>query len=46
MLEEAKKYVDAMEMPLFEVVAGYLSPSHDKYVKNKLKDEAISFEHR
>ena len=30
----------------YEVVAGYLSPAHDKYVTRKLGNEAIPIYHR
>lgn len=44
-LEIAKKEIEAKDSTI-KVVAGYLSPSSDLYVNKKLKDEAISAEHR
>jgi nicotinamide mononucleotide adenylyltransferase len=44
MLEHTKQYLESMGN--FAVVAGYLSPSHDKYTKGKLKHDNIEAKHR
>lgn len=43
MMEQAKIRAEALG---YEVIGGYLSPSHDTYVKEKLKDEFISLPER
>eukprot|EP00026_Physarum_polycephalum_P015006 Phypoly_transcript_15583.p1 GENE.Phypoly_transcript_15583~~Phypoly_transcript_15583.p1 ORF type:complete len:247 (+),score=59.62 Phypoly_transcript_15583:80-820(+) len=44
MLEAAKIHLENTKK--YEVVAGYLSPAHDKYVARKLKTETITIDHR
>lgn len=43
MMERAKEYVEAQG---HIVVGGYMSPSHDQYVRSKLSSEALSISHR
>ena len=43
MMEQAKIRAESLG---YQVIGGYLSPSHDSYVKEKLKDEFISLPER
>jgi len=46
MLEAAKQHLEDNGNDKYEVVAGYVSPSHDEYVHRKLGDDWIPIEHR
>jgi len=46
MLEAAKQHLEENYKGKYDVIAGYLSPSHDNYVHRKLGDDWIPIEHR
>jgi hypothetical protein len=46
MLEAAKTHLEQVHKGKYDVVAGFVSPSHDNYVSWKLRDDWIPIEHR